>query len=494
MTVSSKKICAAVISLAIIALIPLLVISFYSHPQVDDYYYGIKTYHAVQNGDSVLKAAAAQVKETYTDWQGTYSAVFLFSLHPAIWGENFYFISTFILLSAFIGSTFLFCDVVLKKYFNASNVIYLTVSTALATVSIQLAPSPVQSYFWWNGSVYYTFFYSLALLFFSSLLIYFKTKSKPTKTICTISCVILGVILGGGNFITALSSLFILFLVIAYLIYKKDKRVFFVGIVFIVFLTGFMISVMAPGNAVRQSSYTDHPGIIGSIIQSFFFSISEIYEFTTIPVVLFALMLFPLLSKVAKASKLSFKHPLLFLAVTFVTFTTQFTPTVYAWGGLGDKRIINIIFYFYLLLILANLFYLGGFVTQKYGYKPQKSIEFIKKTRNFVAVIALSLVVIIFAAFNNKKHPDWYDGTGLASASAIHSLYTGEAQQYDKENNERIKILTDKSIHNVTFEPLSVTPYCLHYGDLTQDPDFMWSNKPMREYFDKNYVVVNWTN
>ena len=94
-------------------------------------------------------------------------------------------------------------------------------------------------------------------------------------------------------------------------------------------------------------------------------------------------------------------------------------------------------------------------------------------------------------AFNPTNAEDW-DGGDCAFTSALYSLITSEAQTYDRENDERYLILTNDSIKDVEFEPFTVFPKLLFYGDLTQDRDYMWSNKPMREYFDKNYVVVIW--
>lgn len=487
MKLSSKKICIILVVVSLLALVPIIIISFYSHAQIDDYYYGIKTYHAVQNGTSVFKAAVEQVKETYNDWQGTYSAVFLFSLHPAILGENFYFLTTFILLVSLIGATFFFSYALLKKYFKASTIAYITITTALLLTQIELVPSPVQGFFWFNGSIYYTFFYSLALTLFSLLLIYLKTERMPTKIACMVFSLIIAAIMGGGNFVTALCSVFILFLGICCLVYKKDKRVFGIIGIFAVFLVGFIISIKAPGNAVRQSSYNSHTGAVLSIIYSFFFSASAIFEYTTVPVILFALLIFPLLSKTAKASGLKFDHPFIFSAATYVVFTTQFTPTVYAWGGIGEQRIMNIIFYSYLIMIAADLFYFGGYLARKTNFEPQKAIDFVKTKKNFACIVALCIIVVAFTAIDDKK----YNGSGLTTSSAVYSLLSGEAQQYDKENNERLAVLKNKEITDVEFQPFSEKPHCLFYGDLTQDPDYMWSNKPMKQYFDKDSVIVD---
>ncbi len=482
--------------IAIVSIIPMIILSFSAHTQYDDFYYSVKTYHAMRDGTSVIGAAIDQTKETYFDWQGSYSAIFLFSLHPGIWGESFYFLTTFIMLGSLIAATFFFSYVVLKKYFNASRVVFLTVTIALLVAQIQLLPSANQAFYWYNGSIYYLFFYALALVLFSLLLILLKTKKLYAKIICITLSIILAAILGGGNLITGLSSLFILFLAIGYLIYKKNKHAFAFSAVFIVFLAGFAFNILAPGNAIRQANHTEHPGAVLAVIESFHFSAFQIYEFISIPVILLAVLLFPLLWKMAKSSQLKFKYPLAFVALTYICFTTQFTPTVYAWGGLGEKRIENIIFFSFIIMLLADLFYIGGYLSRKTNLDCQKAIDFFKKISTVSCVIIVGFVITVFAGLNSEPHFDYINFSGLSSTSAVYSIASGEAREYDEACNKRIEVLNDPSETKVEFDPLPQKPHCLFYGDLLgyDDRYWMWANKPMADCFDKEYVYVNWNN
>lgn len=94
-----------------ISILPLLVIAFYNHSTSDDFSYGWMTRIAWVDTHSlweVIKAVMLNVKETYFTWQGSYSAIALFTLQPGIWGENVYFLSTFIILGLFVFFIFLF--------------------------------------------------------------------------------------------------------------------------------------------------------------------------------------------------------------------------------------------------------------------------------------------------------------------------------------------------------------------------------------------------
>ncbi len=504
--ISTKRICVILTAVFIISLVPLLLLSFYNHPAIDDYYYGIKTYHAASDGNpetGVLSAAIDQVKETYENWQGTYSAVFLFSLHPAIFGENLYFLSTFILLAVLIGSTFLFSYTFLYKYLQVSKKAFLIITLSVLMLSIQLVPSPLQSYFWWNGSIYYTFFYSLSLVMFSMLLIYFRSQKKVAKVFALIAAILLAAVLGGANYVTALVSCIILFFIIALLAAKKNPRAFAVGAVFVVLLSGLVVSMIAPGNAVRAANYV-HTTVKDAIIYSFGYSLRYIAEWTRLPLIVVIALLTPLIARAAENNKkFSFQYPLPFVFFSFCIFTAQFTPPVYGMGSIGGSgllsspndgalRILNIIYYSYFWLIIANVYYISGYFSHKYGVSSEKALNHLKNRKIFILACVL-LVCVSFTPVLDESRDATKRGGSCAFTNAVYSLRSGEAKQFDKENNERHEILTDDSIKDVEFYPFSVNPKLLFYGDLTQDREFMWSNKPMREYFDKNYVITRWT-
>ena len=128
--------------------------------------FGLYPHLAFEQTGSVwaaLAGAAREVHETYFDWQGTFSAVLLFALQPAVFGEG--------LLLAMPGgdalSPFLGCGAHVprgrKAFLHAEGhggaglPVYLLVCT-------QLVQSPAQAFYWWNGAVYYVFFYALMLV------------------------------------------------------------------------------------------------------------------------------------------------------------------------------------------------------------------------------------------------------------------------------------------------------------------------------------------
>lgn len=84
-------------------MVPLVILAAYCYPCADDFRFGLYPHLAFEQTGSVwaaLAGAAREVHETYFDWQGTFSAVLLFALQPAVFGEGLYWLCPAVMLSA----------------------------------------------------------------------------------------------------------------------------------------------------------------------------------------------------------------------------------------------------------------------------------------------------------------------------------------------------------------------------------------------------------
>ena len=152
----------------LLSLIPIIISSFYSHPLADDFGFSEKVNHVVKNSGGlfdILSASFQQVKDTYLDWQGTYAAIFVFSLQPAAFSEHIYFLTTFVMLTALIASTLFFVNTIFN-ILGYDKKIGIIISFVILLLSIHFVVDKKEAFFWWNGSSYYTLFYSFSLLFF----------------------------------------------------------------------------------------------------------------------------------------------------------------------------------------------------------------------------------------------------------------------------------------------------------------------------------------
>lgn len=155
--------------LALLAVIfPLLMIARYNYPSADDWSYGAAGYNAIKNGEGlfgVLKASLETVRDNYLHWEGRFSNSFLASLQPGIWGEKYYGIVAWLMLGSIIFSEIYFCNSIFCRRPGTPNR-WLIIPIIVPSLILQIlyCPYPEESFYWYTGSVNYTFVYGLSLI------------------------------------------------------------------------------------------------------------------------------------------------------------------------------------------------------------------------------------------------------------------------------------------------------------------------------------------
>lgn len=461
-----------------LSLLPLLVIAGYNAPSADDYSYGLVTHAKFMETGSILQTAAEaarQAKNIYQIWQGTFSATFLMMLQPAVFGEEYYFLGTVVLLGTFTTGIFLLSVSLFSGIFGQKKSVSGIIAAAVSLLCIQTLPSAVQGFFWYNGAVYYTFFYSVSL-FAAALCIRAVKGSAHRGGRCAALCV-LAFILGGGNYVTALSCTIIIVSTIALLLLLKNKNVRYLILPAVVLLVSFAISVAAPGNAVRQSEAEHVPDVIGAILASFGFGAKYCVKWFRLPLVGVLLFLTPIFWKTARSGAFRFRYPLALSAFSFCLLSAMFCPTAYALGIEGDLRLLNIIYYAYILLVILNCFYWAGWLSAVCGRTSEAGHDMPLGTAA-AAVLACLICCGIFMV-----------NSGYTSLAALGSLSSGEAREYRDCNRRRCEILHDTDILFAELEPLPCQPYVLYFDDITEDADD-WRNQGMRKFYGKISVAV----
>ncbi len=475
-------------------LIPIFVIANYNVPCVDDYSYGNLTHRVWENTGSfweVLKTAVEQAKITYYDWQGTFTAIFMMALQPAIFGESFYFIVPYLMLVSLIGGTAFLSYAIFRKIFGATWSQFGIVFLVLAGVSIQMLPSASQGFYWYNGSVFYTFFYGVSLILYGLVLLYIfsaphRKAGKETGYLIGIS--LLAFFIGGSNYVTSLITVILFVFAIASLLIVKNPRWKWLLIPFAILSLSFAVNVVAPGNAVRQS-YFHEPSAVKAIFSAMKFAVSAAQGWMSLPFVCLLVFLVPLLWKMAVKSEFHFRFPLLMVFLSAGTFVAMYCPPAYAMDGTGDKRLVNIIFYAFVFLVIWNLFYFLGWLAgklKKFGKENhvEGKISLLQGRQGvpvwFVVIITVSLALSCLLVS---------DKITFTSTSALYSLTSGQAQQYYEVAQRRLDLLHDDSKKDVVLEPYPSKPYVLYFDDIGEKADDS-RNRHLAKYYNKNTVTL----
>lgn len=504
-----------ILAFFIISLIPLYIIGFYAHPSVDDYYYGtetVKVWNDTHSVASVVSSSFGEMINTYNIWQGNFSAIFLMRLQPGIFGEQYYFIAPLILISSFAACSIFFFYTVFKRVFHTDGYRAGIIALAVTFVSMQLCNTPSDSFYWYNGAIYYTFFYSLMLLLFA-LLIRMRTASPTATAVLMIISGILAFLIGGSNYATALFMCIILALTAGAAIYcvilKKNTviRRYHVPayiIIAVAAMAGLFISMTAPGNAIRQASVGGSTGIVKTFIYTFAFGGYSVAKVLNAPCLVFFICMIPVFYAIADRTNFSFRYPLLVLVFTFGLYCSMGTPVFYAQGLRMPYRMMNIIFFAAYAFIAFNLMYFLGWLGKRCG-----SSDFLKAVTAFFGKIkkdgkriytalAICICSFVIACVGSIEVGETEYKSGDAgfsnlplSASATLSLISGDARTYDAELTARDEYLrsTGDDEQFVTVPALTKCPAPIFHSDITDDPGD-WHNAHLAMYYRKECI---WT-
>ncbi|MCM1044044.1 MAG: DUF6056 family protein [Candidatus Gastranaerophilales bacterium] len=476
----------------LIVIFPLLLIAQYNYPSADDWSFGTMGYHALKNKEGllgVIRAAFAVVSDNYRNWEGRFSNAFFASLQPGIWGEKYYGVVAWMMIGGLIVSEWYLCRSLIDRYAKGSGG-WLSIPIIVPSLIMQIlyTPSPEESFYWYTGSVNYTFVYGLSLILLALFLkLGTGEYTKGAYIWRAIVTCILAVLVGGNNFSTSLSSFLALFLLSALFLWL-DRRAFY-RTWFVMALTGvsLLICIFAPGNTARVNA--NFSGEKGSAVEAVFMSLvrsfTNIYSWSAdIKTLIVLLLILPFLWKAVKTMDCSFRFPGLFTLVTFGLYASQVTPNLYIEGSISSGRLGAILFYSYHLWLVGNVGYWIGWISRRKNkltvYMEQISGKAGKYLLIYCAIVGLLLGGVIYR----------FDLRSLTSYRAYRSWRQGWAQQYAKEWEERLEVLHDDSVKEVCFSPLSVYPEMILYTDLQEADGYTWVNVDCAKYYDKDVIRV----
>lgn len=485
---TESKISILLIALFIAGLIPIFLLGRYDYQSADDYGFSAYSHIAWMQSHSViqvLKGAGETVIERWYGWQGTFSSIFVMALQPGIWGM--YSLVPWIMIGAMTFSSLFFFYAVFRKCIQVRPAIFYSISMIYLIFALQCMIDKTQGFFWFNGAAHYMIPHSVALCLFA-LLILLITEEKKTLRRMIIMC-FLAVFTGGSNYITALISLILFVSAIALLFFmKKKQKCRLLILPFLFFLTAFLLNVLAPGNAVRQAEMTVRPGVVKSILLSFYYCTEYMVDtWFNWTYLLFIFALLPFLWEAVKTfgKRFSYPVPLLVFAYSYCILSAMFTPSLFASGDVGGGRIFNIMFLDFMIFTILNIFYFMGWLYGRLGFAEHVSASCLEKTDVKWYLLAVLCLGLFIGAMYIKVNPDYF-----TSSSALHSLMTGEAASYGDETAEREELLkeaVESDVVSIAVPRLTVHPYLLFWSDIEEDAGD-WTNKSMARYYGKESI------
>lgn len=487
--VQKKSLTALIVTIALISLLPIIAIGLYNHPSADDFGYSIQVHDAVLNGASVpeiLKTAFDTSLSFMNTWQGLYSAAFLLALQPAVFGEQYYAVTTVIMIAIMGIGICLFINSIIKNLLGLKSKWGYFISLILLTYLVQTLPSPVEGLYWYNGAVNYLFFWGLLLCNCAILIKYWSNDCliSPGLILSALLCFIIS----GGNHITAFICILVNILFVVFAIIQKKK--YLVILPTISGMIGFIINVTSPGTAIRRAADGCDSSVIKTIIRCGYKAISCNSNFATFSLLILLLLLTPIIIKLMNNIKNQsiYKKPILLglLLFDYATISAMYCVPYYAMGVFGEGRVTDTIYCTYTLLAVLTYAYIVGYVRSTELGQQIKNFEgkvLENKLYRFILHAGLVFSILYIVLVGNGVG-DYSNGM-----QAAQEILSGEASCYNREYYDRIELYNNPELIDVTVKPFSQRPKLLFFNDMNTDGT-LWPNTKIAKYYHKNTISL----
>lgn len=475
------SVCALII--LVFALLPLFRLGLYASPFYDDYGYGSVVKHTVVAGGGlaeIIQAVIYNVKTTWYSWQGTYGSIIFMSVMPAVFGEQYYFIGSWVMIGALSVSVFCFSGTVARKYAGADRIQTAGVSSITVLLVVELIYTAHQGFYWYNGAVHYVFMYSLMLFMLTACINMIFSKNIALCVVHEVLLIFLSFLVAGANFVVALQGMLFLLTLGMISAIKKNKKGFLIIPAVLVYAYGMRLNLAAPGNAVRSAFYTGFSPV-KSIYMSFWHAFLYIPEFTGLITVVVMLVLAPVLWNIVIKSNGKFRYPGIVSLYSFCLYATGFTPSLYGMGNPGLERTLNVVKFTMQLLLVINEAYWLGWIASK---RAKKGVINEKTEHNVLYYFACAIIVLlIFKTSGNQAG-------SFSSYGAYYYVHTGEAANYRTEYLYTIDAINESAGGDVVVSPHVFRPWllCGNY-ELSDNPAFE-ENVMMANYYDINSIRI----
>ncbi len=502
----------------------LLLLPFFAgapaaHPATDDFTFAAYTHPTWLETGSVLhviKDAFSYALRTWRDWQGTITGVIGMALGPAAFSIDHYGVHAALLLALHLLAMLVFLRHFLHKRLGLPLSLYLPLSLFVSAAQLIFLPDMVEGIYWYNGAWFYTGAQAVALLTLTFADVYSESHARRAAQVTAGACLsVVLFALGMDNYITAMMTAAALLMMSLSRLYistrdfqmstgrvewTQDGQSHIVrqgrtvgstpkearrearrtALLLIPLCAGLLISVFAPGNAVRMAADGAHRGGIGYAVLSCLLSadaaLGYLWRFaTTTPVLLMLLLMTPLLlralDRCAPETFVLCPPIIATIAGFYLILCAMIVPHMYASGYAGSGRVVNM-YHSYVLLALPIAYTM---VLARLKAKTRACVR-----RAYPAFAALSAVLLVLCVRGGqwsdyvKLVRDQADGTQAAYVQQVAREYAlcREAGPQDDV------LLPAWTVQTVTGKPTA-----------TEDSSF-WTNQAMADYFGVKSVAV----
>lgn len=485
MSEKSRKIAACVsVIIFLVLLIPIVYLTGFNRASGDDYGYGFHTRMAWMGTHSpveVCKGMCRTVRDFYGAWQGTWFSIAVFSLQPEVFHDGAYVVVAVLMLSLWIGSTACLFREVLCRKLGLDGWSCLLITVWFLAISIEFIPGTKSAIYWFNGCAHYMLPFAMCQVLAVWLLRYGGTYRKRTF----VGIFIFMTLLGGSNYQAALLALIMaLYVCVTVWFFRRDRRIFLLGLPVLAELAGLVVSIRSPGNSIRGGTeFGFSPArALRTIGASFVAAVRDIGVYgRERPLALAGLLCLFLLFLVLlyrREEGLHIPHPFAAGLMLFCLYSAMQAPAIYAdveysKGVPNTNYLVFLLTAAFILLMAAD-----GFVTL---IKSRKEEGEAKKILLGVAAAGL----LFCAVFGLVKRSSIKSCTSYV---ALVYITSGQAADFREQMDLQTKLLEDDMVSDAVIPGINDQQGPLMHMPVTADKD-AWTNQVTGRFYGKQSVI-----
>lgn len=401
-------------------LIPIVALSPYVFARADDYSFGYRAHIAWETTGSVwelLKAVFEMIKTAYYGWQGTYSSIFLMSLQPAVFDEKLYAIVPMLFILIITLASYFFVKTILVDWLKADKKMCGICISAYVLLVIQCMPVKQSAFFWYNGAIHYIGSHCVLLCLLAFAVKVYLGRHGLGSWIGAAIC---AVYVGGGNHVTAVSTLLIvLTMFLSVLVNKSWKKNYRICVLGGVYLVALCINIMAPGNFIKMG-WSNGLGIVEAFFQAFIKAIQYVFnQWVQWETLIVIAVCSPIIWRMVAKMKISFSYPLVFVGYSWCYMASLFFTPLFTLGHINVGRFQNIMFLQAMLWLMFDIGYIMGWLQRK--YKISEEVSLCKNEKKYVFIIGIVALGMSFLYM--VLEPERYTSTAAINTLQDKSLY-----------------------------------------------------------------------
>lgn len=447
------------------SLIPLIAIALYNYPADDDFGFVLPAATAWVNTGSLWEVAKAiwqKTCDTYMTWQGNFASTAYFAITPIIFNIDLYFLSNWFTLALLCLSTGYLLKGALCVHLHVKRPTFWIVYVALVTLMLQFMPDIGYSIYWHNGGTY-TLTVCFLMLLLGLLLRTLVPQSHLRGAARAVLAALCAFILG-GSFYGPMLGAFVMLVLLTFTLFIERRKPRPLPIAFWASLTAFaaalIISLLAPGNALRQERTGDGTanGALFTIVTAVLDSFDLTGRWITPQLLAMLMLVVPALWRPLRDSSFSFRHPLWTAVMLYGLFSASLAPGIYTGYGYDTSRYVDALYLYFLLFAFGSVVYAEGWLIRRLeGASGESAAHLLEAARNLgtrFSAIYLAVVIALTALGGFA-----FTIMNTSSVSAAKSLLTGEAARFREEMTDRQEYIRVTDSDVVDVKPLSGQPY-----------------------------------